>query len=104
MRDPGPMSDAPLGGANPLAELIAGVRRMIPEPAARAADPSAGAESGESVESGESGDGEQWRELATAVDELVEVVLVQQDLIENLLMRMSRVEGREVTRKARRGA
>lgn len=77
------MSDAPLGGANPLAELIAGVRRMIPEPAAP-----------------RRGDGpatdEQWRELAAAVDELVEVVLVQQDLIENLLVRMSRFEGREI--------
>lgn len=35
-------------------------------------------------------------EIAAAVDELVEVVLVQQDLIENLLVRMSRLEGREV--------
>lgn len=31
-------------------------------------------------------------ELAVAVDELVEVVLVQQDLIENLLTRMSSLE------------
>jgi hypothetical protein len=31
-------------------------------------------------------------ELATAVDELVEVVLVQQDLIENLLTRVSLLE------------
>jgi len=31
-------------------------------------------------------------EIATAVDELVEVVLVQQDLIENLLVRMSSLE------------
>jgi hypothetical protein len=31
-------------------------------------------------------------EIATAVDELVEVVLVQQDLIENLLTRMSLLE------------
>lgn len=84
------MSDAPPGGANPLAELIAGVRRMIPEPQARSSRDDAG--------------GEQWRELATAVDELVEVVLVQQDLIENLLMRMSRLEGRDVAREERRGA
>lgn len=82
------MSDAPTGGANPLAELIAGVRRMIPEPDPRPA----------------TGTPEQWRELATAVDELVEVVLVQQDLIENLLVRMSRLEGRDVTREDRRGA
>ncbi len=86
------MSDAPFGGANPLAELIAGVRRLIPEPVAPP------------VGDGED-DGEQWRELATAVDELVEVVLVQQDLIENLLNRMSRLEGRDTApRKARRGA
>lgn len=31
-------------------------------------------------------------EIATAVDELVEVVLVQQELIENLLVRMSQLE------------
>ena len=31
-------------------------------------------------------------EIATAVDELVEVVLVQQDLIENLLTRVSLLE------------
>lgn len=86
------MSDAPLGGANPLAELIAGVRRMIPEPSApRTAD-------------GSDPDG-QWHELAAAVDELVEVVLVQQDLIENLLVRMSRLEGRDVAaHPERRGA
>jgi len=83
------MPDALRDGENLLAELIAGIRRLIPEPGVAAAD--AG--------------GDQWRELATAVDELVEVVLVQQDLIENLLVRMSRLEGREVQpRKARRGA
>ncbi len=86
------MSEALFGGANPLAELIAGVRRMIPEP---------GADAG----AGSTTDDEQWRELATAVDELVEVVLVQQDLIENLLVRMSRLEGRDVARgRVGRGA
>jgi hypothetical protein len=39
-------------------------------------------------------DGALTDEVATAVDELVEVVLVQQDLIENLLLRMSRTEAR----------
>jgi hypothetical protein len=88
------MSDALFAGPNPLAELIAGVRRLIPETdAARAADGGSDAEADE-----------QWRELATAVDELVEVVLVQQDLIENLLMRMSRLEGRDVAQKVRHGA
>ena len=88
------MSDATFGGANPLAELIAGVRRLIPEPGVPAPARPDGKD-----------DGEQWRELATAVDELVEVVLVQQDLIENLLVRMSRLEGRDTaTPKARRGA
>jgi|GEM_PF-6915512 len=81
------MSEALFGGANPLAELIAGVRRMIPEP---------GAHPGAHPGAGSTTDDEQWRELATAVDELVEVVLVQQDLIENLLVRMSRIEGRDV--------
>jgi hypothetical protein len=90
------MSDAPVGGANPLAELIAGVRRMIPEPGVRPFG---------TGPSGDAGDEEQWRELATAVDELVEVVLVQQDLIENLLLRMSRVEGRDLApHPERRGA
>ncbi len=80
-------------GPNPLAELIAGLRRRIPQPDGRpAAQPDAD-------------DHAQWDELATAVDELVEVVLVQQDLIENVLMRMSRLEGRDVPpRKVPRGA
>ncbi len=75
--------------------MIAGIRRLIPEPGiSTPAAPAAAAD-----------DGAQWRELATAVDELVEVVLVQQDLIENVLTRMSRLEGREVAqKKARRGA
>ena len=92
------MSDALFAGPNPLAELIAGVRRLIPETdAAPVAD--ADADGGSDGEPDE-----QWRELATAVDELVEVVLVQQDLIENLLMRMSRLEGRDVAQKVRHGA
>jgi hypothetical protein len=93
------MSDGLRDGANPLAELIAGIRRLIPEPdVAHVADADADA-------GADAATGEQWRELATAVDELVEVVLVQQDLLENVLMRMSRLEGREVTpRKTRRGA
>jgi hypothetical protein len=90
------MSDTALGGPNPLAELIAGVRRLIPQPDVRPATQAADA------------DEAQWTELAAAVDELVEVVLVQQDLIENLLVRMSRLEGRDVSApkagKARRGA
>lgn len=75
--------------------MIAGIRRLIPEPGVSTpAAPAAAVD-----------DGAQWRELATAVDELVEVVLVQQDLIENLLTRLSRLEGREVApKKARRGA
>lgn len=82
------MTDAPAAGAHPVAELIAGVRRYIsPEPGAAAPAEDA-----------------QWGELATAVDELVEVVLVQQDLIENLLLRMSRLEGRDVDAQVRRGA
>ena len=86
------MSDTALDGPNPLAELIAGVRRRIPQPDARPRRQPAADEM-------------QWEELATAVDELVEVVLVQQDLIENLLMRMSRIEGRDVPpRKVPRGA
>jgi hypothetical protein len=89
------MSDVPFSGANPLAELIAGVRRLIPDPAAPSETNNAGGDA----------DAEQWRELATAVDELVEVVLVQQDLIENVLVRMSRLEGRDVApKKVRRGA
>lgn len=89
------MSDTALADPNPLAELIAGVRRRIPQPDAR---PAAAAASGNADEA-------QWTELATAVDELVEVVLVQQDLIENLLLRMSRLEGRDVSNgKGRRGA
>jgi hypothetical protein len=91
------MSDTALGGPNPLAELIAGVRRRIPQPDTRPATTAAG-----------NSDEAQWTELAAAVDELVEVVLVQQDLIENLLVRMSRLEGRDVSAgtagKARRGA
>jgi hypothetical protein len=39
-------------------------------------------------------------EIATAVDELVEVVLVQQDLIENLLTRMSLLERTVFNRSA----
>lgn len=91
------MSDT-LAGPNPLAELIAGVRRRIPQPDARPA----------TTGTAPNADEAQWTELATAVDELVEVVLVQQDLIENLLLRMSRLEGRDVSAgsagKARRGA
>jgi len=92
----GPMSDALFGGPNPLAELIAGVRRLIPDPDTAPVAEADASSDGESDE--------QWRELATAVDELVEVVLVQQDLIENLLLRMSRLEGREVAQKVRHGA
>lgn len=79
--------------------MIAGIRRLLPEPGV--SPPAAPA-----AATGAAGDdGAQWHELATAVDELVEVVLVQQDLIENLLTRMSRLEGRAVApKKARRGA
>ena len=97
------MSDAPAGTPHPLAELIAGIRRMIPEPAARSE--TAGRRGDDHRDGdGAEGDVEQWRELATAVDELVEAVLVQQDLIENLLIRMSRLEGRDTTPRAARGA
>lgn len=83
----GAMSERPLTDAHPVAELLAGVRRrIVPETEPVATDRA------------------QWEELATAVDELVEVVLVQQDLIENLLVRMSRFEGRDVEPKVRRGA
>lgn len=89
------MSDT-LAGPNPLAELIAGVRRRIPQPDGRSGPRTGGRSAADEA---------QWRELATAVDELVEVVLVQQDLIENLLLRMSRLEGRDLSsRKGRRGA
>jgi hypothetical protein len=95
------MSDTALGGPNPLAELIAGVRRRIPQPDARQGTTAVAA-------AADNADEAQWTELAAAVDELVEVVLVQQDLIENLLVRMSRLEGRDVSApkagKARRGA
>ncbi|WP_183095825.1 hypothetical protein [Nocardioides stalactiti] len=90
------MTDAPGGGAHPVAALLAGVRHRI-APDHDVEDSPAGA-------AGE-GDDVQWEELATAVDELVEVVLVQQDLIENLLLRMSRLEGRDVGPSGtRRGA
>jgi len=89
------MSESPFPGAHPVAELLAGVRRrIVPETDGQAAG-------GPGVAVRED---EQWVELATAVDELVEVVLVQQDLIENLLLRMSRLEGRDVEAKVRRGA
>lgn len=71
--------------AHPIAELLAGVRRLLPDQEAAPTDTATEA---------------QWQELASAVDELVEVVLVQQDLIENLLLRMSRLEGREIPRGA----
>ncbi|KAA1417824.1 hypothetical protein F0U44_16195 [Nocardioides humilatus] len=90
------MSDAPLPGANPVAELLAGVRRYI----APEIDGTSAPEPAVAVPT----DDAQWEELATAVDELVEVVLVQQDLIENMLLRMSRLEGRTVDAKVRRGA
>lgn len=75
--------------ANPIAELLAGVRRMLPDLEASPTDTTTEA---------------QWHELASAVDELVEVVLVQQDLIENLLLRTTRLEGREIPREVSRGA
>jgi hypothetical protein len=90
------MSEAPPTGVHPVAELIAGVRRrIVPEGDL----PASGGRAAVVPE-----DSAQWDELATAVDELVEVVLVQQDLIENLLLRMSRLEGRDVSGTARRGA
>ena len=77
-----PTGGASTSEANPIAELIAGFRRLIPEQA------------GVPVAEQPTPD---WDELARAVDELVDVVMTQQDLIENLLMRMSRLEAATLT-------
>lgn len=96
----GAMSDTPFDGAHPVAELLAGVRRRIAPEAEPALEPAVEPQPAAAVPT----DDAQWEELAIAVDELVEVVLVQQDLIENLLLRMSRLEGRDVSAPVRRGA
>lgn len=66
---------------NPLAELLAAARRKATE---FATDPTRLIPA--------MPDQALVDELAKAVDELVEVVLVQQDLIENLLTRVSSLE------------
>lgn len=77
----GRVSEAHAHGPSPLAELLAAARRKATE---FAADPTRLLPTAP--------DQALLDELAVAVDELVEVVLVQQDLIENLLTRMSSLE------------